>query len=257
MWSQTKQRWGKLFPFFKNLQQAGIHLLWPGRCHSCNKSTLPSDQGLCNDCWQDLSAAVSNDYCRYCGNDVSAYGVIEGKCGHCQDKTLAWNGMIRVGRYESTLRSVVLALKFAERTEWAIRLSRMLNDAVATGGISDKIDVIVPVPLHWRRRLSRGFNQAHLLAKGLRLSGAPISTDLVRIRHTAQQWDLTAPQRRRNVKGAFAVRRDHTFMDKSILLVDDISTSGATLTECAKTLKDAGAQNVYTAIIAKARQDTL
>ena len=85
--------------------------------------------------------------------------------------------------------------------------------------------------------------------------GSRISTDLVRIRNTQQQWDLTHPQRRRNVKGAFAVRKGHPFNEKTVLLVDDISTSGATLNECAKTLKAAGAKKVYTAVLATAFHD--
>lgn len=255
MWSKTKELC-KSASLLSGFVQAGTHLLWPGQCPGCKELIMPSDEGLCQSCWQDLSAAVGGDYCRYCGNDVSPFGIVAGRCGHCQDKTYAWDGLIRVGRYETTLRSMVLSLKFAECTEWTPRLAAMLTDAVMAGGLSDRIDIVVPVPLHWRRRLSRGFNQAYLLAKGLDLPGVTISTDLVRVRNTVQQWDLTPPQRRRNVKGAFALRKGHPFSDKVVLLVDDITTSGATLTECARTLKAAGADKVYAAIIAKGCQDT-
>ena len=126
----------------------------------------------------------------------------------------------------------------------------MLRAVFETRPWNEPMDFLVPVPLHWRRRLERGFNQAFLLANQLRTFRVPICRDLVRIRYTRRQWDLNPAQRRRNVKGAFAVRRDHPFEDKIVCLVDDITTSGATLNECAKVLKRAGAEKVYTIVLA-------
>ena len=255
MWSKAKKCCSdllhRIFPFY----QAGGHLLWPGRCLICKISVLPADEGLCKSCWQDLSKAVSADYCRCCGRDVSVYGIVQGRCGHCQELQLEYDGVIRVGSYESTLRSMILSMKFSEKTEWATPLAAMLRQAMKAGHLSEQVDVLVPVPLHWRRRIKRGFNQSHLLAKRIKLPKIPVSTDLVRIRHTRQQWDLNSAQRRRNVKGAFAVRKAHPFEGKTIALVDDITTSGATLTECAKTLKHAGAQKVVSVVLATAYHD--
>ena len=255
MWSKTKERYTRWIQKAVSFGQAGGHFFWPGRCLSCKEPILPSDDNLCQPCWQELSRAVSADYCRRCGRDVSPYGIVAGKCGHCQDEHYQNDGIIRVGRYESTLRSMTLSLKFAERTEWAAMLSGMLRQAVMAGGMHAAFDCLVPVPLHWRRRLRRGFNQSYLLAKGLKLPQVPVSTDLVRIRNTEQQWNLKPSQRRRNVKGAFAVRKGHPFEGKTIGLVDDITTSGATLQECAKVLKQAGAQKVVALVIAAASHD--
>ncbi len=235
--------------------QGTSHLLWPGRCLVCQSCVLPDDEGLCSACWQDLSKAVATDYCRRCGRDVSPFGIVDGRCGGCQDKQLAYDGIVRAGLYESTLRALILAFKFGDKTELADRLSAMLEQAFMVSGFSSQVNVIVPVPLHWRRKLKRGYNQSYLLAKRIADRHREISTDLVRIRNTQQQWDLTPPQRRRNVKGAFAVRKDHPFEGQTVLLVDDISTSGATLSECAKTLKTAGAEKVYTAVLAAAFHD--
>lgn len=232
------------------------HLLWPGRCLVCRVSIRPDDDGLCLTCWQALSKAVAGDYCRRCGRPVSPFGIVDGRCGGCMDeKDYAFDGIARVGVYESTLRSLILAFKFSEKTELTFRLSAMLRQAVAAGGFYDRIDLITPVPLHWLRKLRRGYNQSYLLAKRIAPKDRRISTDLVRIRNTEQQWDLTPAQRRRNVKGAFAVRKGHPFEGKKVLLVDDISTSGATLSECAKTLKTAGAEKVYAAVLATAFHD--
>ncbi|MCD6175714.1 MAG: ComF family protein, partial [Planctomycetes bacterium] len=255
MWSQTKECCVGLFHRILPFYQAGGHLLWPGRCPICRESILPTDEGLCQSCWQDLSKAVSADYCRRCGRDVSPYGIVQGKCGHCQDIQLEYDSIIRVGCYESTLRSMILKLKFSEKTEWVAPLATMLRQAMSAVRLSDQIDMLTPVPLHWRRRIKRGFNQSYLLAKKLKLPRIPVSTDLVRVRHTKRQWDLNIAQRRRNVKGAFAVRKGHSFAGKTVALVDDITTSGATLTECAKTLKKAGARSVYAVVVATAYQD--
>lgn len=160
-----------------------------------------------------------------------------------------------MGVYESTLRSLILAFKFSEKTELDARLSEMLKQTLVGCGFYEQTDVIVPVPLHWRRKLRRGYNQSYLLAKRVKPADRVVSTDLVRIRNTQQQWDLTPAQRRRNVKGAFAIRKGHPFKGKSVLLIDDISTSGATLNECAKTLKLAGVEKVYTAVLATAFHD--
>jgi ComF family protein len=131
----------------------------------------------------------------------------------------------------------------------------MMKDALAVSGVARSIDCFVPVPLHWRRRLERGYNQALCLSRGVCTPPASVSTDLVRTRYTRRQWSLTETQRRTNVKNAFAVRRGHPFGGKTVCLVDDITTSGATLNECAKALKAAGAARVYTLVAAVAHPD--
>jgi ComF family protein len=231
------------------------HLFWPGRCLVCAESIVPSDDRLCQTCWYDLSKAVSADYCRRCGRSVSPYGIVNGQCGHCQDAEYAFDGLIRAGEYENALRSLILAFKFREKTELSNRLGSMLKLAFESQQQDLTIEMIAPVPLHWRRKLQRGYNQAHLLSRIISAKRIPVSTDLVRVRNTEQQWNLTGPQRRRNVKGAFAVRKDHAFEGKTIALIDDITTSGATLNECAKVLKEAGAGQVIAVVLATAYHD--
>lgn len=239
----------------RRLSEGAAQLLWPHVCEVCRKGILPADSGLCSCCWQEISKAVAADYCRRCGREVSPFGIVEGRCGFCRDLSFAYDGIVRVGCYENAFRSLILALKFSERTEWAAYLGSMLREAVGASGFSSQVDMVVPVPLHWRRRVVRGFNQSLLLAKKMGLSDTEVQTDLVRMRYTEQQWDLTPAQRRRNVRGAFAVRRGHPFEGKTVLLVDDITTSGATLEECAKVLKQAGAEKVFAAVLATAYRD--
>jgi predicted amidophosphoribosyltransferase len=109
--------------------------------------------------------------------------------------------------------------------------------------------------LHWTRRLLRGYNQSHLIAKRLKHPQARISTDLVRIRRTRPQPVADTPfARARNVADAFAVREGHPFAGRTVCLIDDIKTSGATLNECARTVKEAGATRAYALVLAVAGQ---
>jgi ComF family protein len=130
----------------------------------------------------------------------------------------------------------------------------MADSAFQSSAFFDETEMFVPVPLHWIRRLVRGFNQSRLICKKIKHPSAKINTDLVRIRNTHRQWDLNHAKRKRNVAGAFAVRKGHNFTGKRICLVDDITTSWATLNECAKTLKQAGAEKVYAIVAAVAAQ---
>jgi ComF family protein len=148
---------------------------------------------------------------------------------------------------------MIVAFK-RDRTELGMHLSSLADSAMQSAFFYDEIELFVPVPLHWRRRLSRGYNQAELLAKKLRHSRAKMSFDLARIRNTEMQPSISPEKRAANVRGAFAVRRGHRFDGKMICLVDDVKTTGATLNECAKILKEAGAIKVYALILATAGQ---
>jgi len=150
---------------------------------------------------------------------------------------------------------MILAFKKG-RTELDGMLGFLANSALQGGGFYSDIEVFVPVPLHWSRRLFRGYNQSLVLANKLTHPTAQISTDLARIRYTKTQPGgiANAAARARNVAGAFAVRRGHQFAGRNICLVDDIKTTGATLNECAKTLKEAGASKVFALVLAVAGQ---
>ncbi len=232
------------------------HLLWPAVCDWCRVGILETDRRLCRDCWNDLLECTAGDYCPGCGKDASKYAIIDGRCANCQIAKVDFDGIARAGVYDSVLRNLILAFKFQDRTELDGLLRGLADSALQGSAFGDEIELFVPVPLHWRRRLERGYNQSHLICKGLTSSAGRISTDLVRIRYTQRQWNLSPAKRRKNVAGAFAVRRGHNFSGKTICLVDDITTSHATLNECAKTLKAAGAGKVLACVVAVAMQDS-
>lgn len=231
------------------------HLLWPEVCVNCEQSISISDEHLCRKCWQELTEAASGDYCPGCGKDVSRYALVQGKCSDCQNQSIYFDRICRAGFYSHTLRKMILSFKFHGRTELDLILGFMANSALQGCGFYEEINFFVPVPLHWTRRLKRGFNQSLILAKLLNHPTAKLNTDLVRIRKTQAQVTMESHNsRKKNVANAFAVRARHEFNGANICLVDDIKTSGATLNECAKVLKEAGASKVFTLVLAVAGQ---
>lgn len=240
---------------FVSTWQGLSQLLWPAVCDVCNDAICDTDNHLCPKCWNELLTCTAGDYCPRCGRDVvTQYALIGGACGACREQKFHLDGTIRAGVYADALQRMILAFKH-DRSELAVTLTPLADAALQGSRFSSEIDLFVPVPLHWTRRLRRGYNQSHLIAKGLHHPHARISRDLVRARRTRIQPQMPTPAARaKNVAGAFIVRNRHSFSGKIICLVDDIKTSGATLNECAKTLKEAGAVKVYALVLAVAGQ---
>lgn len=246
---KTSERMGKL------ALEGANHLLWPAVCDCCGRPVSADDKRLCRDCWNELLWCTAGEYCPSCGKDVSKYGIVNGKCAQCENLVLHFDGIGRAGVYDGVLRDMILAIKFHDQTELGGGLCELINSAYLGSAFCREIDMIVPVPLHWRRRFGRGFNQAKLISKGMGRGAVVMDTDLVRIRYTQRQWSLDAAKRKRNVKGAFTVRKGHNYSGKTVCLVDDITTSNATLNECARTLKEAGAKKVFACVVAVAMQE--
>jgi len=230
-------------------------LLWPAVCVNCKRSICETDNALCKSCWDELISCAGGDYCRRCGRDASRYALVDGVCPDCQGKQIHFDQIARSGVYSQSLRQMILSFKNG-RAELDATLDFLANSALAGSGFCNDIEFFVPVPLHWTRRLIRGYNQSLVLAKKLKHPTAKISTDLVRIRRTKSQPAMASPAARvRNVAGAFAVRHRHTFEGARVCLIDDIKTTGATLNECAKTLKEAGVSKVFALVLAVAGQN--
>ncbi len=230
-------------------------LFWPAVCINCRRSISETDNGLCSECWDQLLACAGGDYCRRCGRDAGKFALLQGTCPDCQGREICFDFIARCGVYGHGLQTMILGFKNG-KTELDSVLGFLANAALEGSGFAEEIELFVPVPLHWSRRLARGYNQSHVLAARLRRPTARINTDLVRIRRTRLQPAVASTAARaRNVAGAFAVRRGHDFAGRKICLVDDIKTSGSTLNECARVLKEAGASKVFALVLAVAGQN--
>jgi ComF family protein len=144
-------------------------------------------------------------------------------------------------------------MKSSEGEALAEMLGRVFREVAGSRVCALGVDVVVPVPLHWRRHWARGYNQAAAIARefatGLGVRFEPRL--LRRVRHTPQQLQPSAAARRENVRGAFRVKRGASPGGKRILLVDDVMTTGSTAAEAARTLRAAGAERVVVAILAR------
>ena len=232
-------------------------LLWPTVCVNCRQSISDTDNKLCKNCWDRLVVCTGADYCRRCGRDAGRFAMLAGTCPDCQGKEVRFDRIARAGVYDQTLQKMILVFKNG-RTELDSVLGFLANSALQGSGFFNDLELFVPVPLHWSRRFVRGYNQSHVLAGKLTHPTAKISTDLVRIRRTRAQPAMVSPAARaKNVAGAFAVRYRHEFAGRKICLIDDIKTTGATLNECSKTLKQAGASKVFALVLAVAGQKNI
>lgn len=174
----------------------------------------------------------------------------QGRCGLCRSGLRGFDAAYSFGAYERELRELIHLLKYTKVRTLARPLGKLLLQGLPR---DESFDVIVPVPLHWRRRIGRGFNQAQLLAREIaRASGRPAVSALRRVKATAAQAGLTNSARRRNVTQAFACHRPSAVAQKRILLIDDVLTTGATAAACALALKRAGARRVAVLTVARA-----
>lgn len=151
-----------------------------------------------------------------------------------------------VGYHEAVLREAVLQLKFSRKTALAGPLGELLADELEEVASTWQAHALVPVPIHWTRRWERGFNQSELLAGVVaHRCGLPVRSALRRTRATPPQVGLTGAQRATNLRSAFAVDSRHLLPGGRFILVDDVTTTGATLAECASVLRGAGAAEVF------------
>ena len=183
----------------------------------------------------------------------------EARCGECQKVQPAFVKAVAYGSYDGTLRGLLHLLKYQQVRPAAQVLGRLLSEAVA--GLEEPLlaadAVMIPVPLHRRKMRQRGFNQTELIAKAALKLGpwkgrmSLRAGALERCRETRSQIGLTRPQRRENMRGAFVVARPQEIAGREILLVDDVFTTGTTVSECARVLRRAGAAKVYVATVAR------
>lgn len=217
-------------------------VVFPATCWATNAAIEVDDHGLSPPAREAIARAQLWPYCMRCGLTIGAYSDRAGPCGRCGDRDVGVQGVVRVGTYEPPLSTLIHVLKFNRRWEVARVLAPYLAGAMQMAtddGSSLPVDVLVPVPLHWRRKLTRGFNQSAELAREVsRLTRWPVADALRRVKPTLEQsHTLSATQRKENLKGAFAALEDRRIAGRHVWLIDDVSTTGATIHAAATALR--------------------
>jgi competence protein ComFC len=208
-------------------------MFYPERCVGCGRR---SSDVLCRDCFEALPR-VGIPACGRCGLPTAFATFV---CEACKNVDFGFESARAPLRYEGVGKEVVHALKYRGYKKVVARLATPLMLQTIGDG---RFDAIVPVPLHRSRLRKRGFNQAELLARGVATEiNAPVSDTLKVVRSTRDQVELSAAQRRANVAGAY---RASTRLRGKVLLIDDVFTTGATMSACAATLVCAGAREVH------------
>jgi ComF family protein len=226
-----------------------LDVLLPPRCLKCGEAVAAAG-ALCAACWRGITF-LGAPCCACCGLPFDYDLGADARCGACTREPPSFAHARAAMRYDEESRKLVLAFKHGDRLHLAPALGAWMRRA--GGQLIAEADLIVPVPLHWTRLFARRYNQSAVLAHALRpADGPPVGADLLlRRRRTPSQGKRNASARRRNVAGAFTVRPGREVKGKRILLIDDVLTTGATVSECAKVLLRAGAARVDVLTLAR------
>jgi ComF family protein len=274
-------RAGQQFLFIaasRALLQSAFSVLFPSDCKLCsapltNISRLP----VCPECLEAI-APLRGPQCVLCGDRLHSAQLLrgDGQCVNCRESAPHFERAVSFGEYQDELRGLIHLLKYERVTPGCRPLGRMLAAAISEllpqvhssavgaasfplqrdGGLGHSKPLLVPVPLHRNRRRSRGFNQAELIARAA-MKRLPRELELatgvlIRQRETISQVGLSREERIVNVRGAFRVADAACVRGRNVILVDDVMTTGTTLSECARVLKKAGAEKVGAATVARA-----
>ena len=236
----------------KEFFQKILNMILPPKCLCCGK-IIRDENGFCADCFQKINF-ITAPYCARCG--LPFENAPQGKKLLCTDCLKDKNPLFRMCRsavkYDDFFKKNILAFKFMDKTQNAVVFAKILK--LAGKDIFEKgADVLMPVPLHFKRLVTRRYNQSALMAKELaRLTGLSVDTfSLVKIKPTKPQIRYSGRARVKNVKDAFSVADVSCVKGKRIVLIDDVMTTGSTLKECAKALHKAGAKSVDCITVAR------
>ena len=246
----------------ETLLRSTFSVLFPSDCRLCgtpltNISRIP----VCEECLAEIHP-VRAPQCILCGDRLASAQLLmgDGRCVHCRDDEPAFDRALSFGEYKGPLRGLIHLLKYENVTPVAGPLGEMLARTLSellSASNNEKL-LLLPVPLHKSRRRTRGFNQAELIARAAAKQSAQkfevVSSLLVRHRETISQVGLSREERIENMRDAFRVIDRQRVKGRAVILIDDVMTTGTTLSECARVLKNAGAERVWAATVARAFQ---
>ncbi len=232
-----------------------LDILYPRHCFGCDKGLYEERSAyICIGC-QEKIMRTKVSRCVKCGF-VLGPGIIASNngCPECEKTNLKFEKSFFVSDNKEPIKNLIHQFKYKKHICLAKPLGHLLIKLLGQEIICE-IDVIVPVPLHWKKKQKRGFNQSSLMAKKIcKKLSLPISiNNLHRVKNTLSQTQLSRLQRQKNVYGAFRVKNPEKFNKKNVLLVDDVLTTGTTASECAKSLKNAGVNKVFLVALARSK----
>jgi ComF family protein len=229
-----------------------VTLLYPPVCTICGANT-PAGKYLCDQC-DEKAVRILGPFCQKCTEPFEGAITSSFTCANCAHRAIHFDAAVAAYRSRGIVREIIHSFKYNRQIYLRRLIARWLCAALDDERLRNRrFDVIVPVPLHPTRQRERGFNQASLLAELLSAEiSVPSKLLLERTRYTTTQTALDRAERMENLHNAFRLRKTANVRDLHVLLIDDVLTTGSTLSECARVLKRAGAISVHAATAARA-----
>lgn len=241
---------GKVTAWLDSVRDGCAQMLFPPVCWACNGPTQSAGAPFCAACDGQITLDPSPT-CPRCAASVGPFVDLSNGCSHCREERFHFDRALRMGPYDRVVRHLILRMKAGDEglaEVLAERWADILTPRLATLGAA----AVVPVPLHWTRHLWRGFNVSEVLGRALasRLKIPCYPRCLYRRRRTPSQMALSREARRENVRSAFAARPYHALAGKCVILVDDVQTTGATVSEAARALRTLKPAEIVVAVLA-------
>jgi len=234
------------------LFQAAVSLLYPATCTICGKHVRAGEY-LCSDCEAKIVRIVA-PFCQTCSEPFEGSINSVFTCANCAHRTIYFEAAVAAYRGRGVVREIIHEFKYARQIHLRHLVARWVRAALDDERLRGcHFNIIVPVPLHPARQRERGFNQACLLVELLSAqTSIPSKPLLERIRYTTTQTALDRSERMENLHNAFRLRKNADVRGLRVLLIDDVLTTGSTLSECARVLKRGGAISIHAATAARA-----
>ncbi|MCH7720368.1 MAG: ComF family protein [Planctomycetes bacterium] len=231
------------------LLTAVVDVCIPNACLLCRAEPKARDGDLCTQCRQGV--AVHVDYCPRCARSIAPYTVHDGRCPRCRKRRVITAGRVRLGEYGSALADAIRMFKYGGHWELDRCLAGLLTDVVRAAPWLPRVEAMVAVPTCWQHRLRRRAHATTMMAPLVaQACGRPLVPLLRRVSGGPHQAGLSDDERVKNIRGRFRIVHGVTMNAARICLIDDVLTTGATLDECAKILRRAGATEIYGAVLA-------
>ncbi len=240
--------------FFNRAFVAAVDLFYPPQCLLCDKTLTDKEKHICGKCFDSLPI-INGPHCPKCSRPIRTRNGENQLCGICRiQPNKNFKITIAAAEYQGLMKRLIHLYKY-ERQEFLSNLfARIIAEQIIKKNVTESLDILVPIPLHWTRKRWRGFNQAREICRSISpLINVPVIPESAfqRVRKTTPQVQLNAASRTSNIRGAFDVRKTKYIKNKNIALVDDVYTTGATSGECSRMLLRSGAKSVSLLIIAR------
>jgi len=235
---------------FQIIRRGILDFLFPPYCPICGRKLKETESLICEKCYENIKT-ITSPFCERCGAPLKKD---RKRCEYCSQENFHFLRVRGLGFFTPPLSEMIHLLKYERKTKIAERLGILMGNLFRSDPALSDTNIIVPVPLHPSRLRERGYNQSQLLAEEIsEITGKELMNHIViRKKPTKSQTTLSHRERKENLKDAFKVVSSGSVLNKTILIVDDVMTTGATLNELAKVLKKEDAKKIYGLVLARA-----